>query len=337
MRALVTGGTGFVGRPLARRLLQDSWHVTLVTRDKNKVPRPDLEELDVIEADIGEPSAISSIAKACGPLDAVIHLAACLDYYGSEATYRTNVAGAGHVIAAAQRVSAGRFIYASSIEAVGPVAADEVPAPPDTPCRPISVYGASKAAAERLVLDAASSSFPAVILRIGNVYGPGHLSFVSDVAEAILTRNRLLEFLPVYAERYIHPIHNRDVTEGILAACRQDVPTSILTLGGEYVTVGRIFEITSRLLGRPLPQKPKSRADELFLMLRREYHRRGNGMDFITYLMAPSGRRIHRAYSMENTFRVLDLPPQVPLECGIADTLAWIRDERIIDTGNQEA
>jgi nucleoside-diphosphate-sugar epimerase len=337
MRALVTGGTGFVGRPVVRRLLRDSWQVTLVTRDVSRLSRPDSEGLDVIEADIADPTAVFSIAEACRRVDTVIHLAACLDYYGVKDTYRINVAGTGHMLEVTRRVSAKRFVYASSIEAIGPVGADEVPASPETPCRPVSAYGASKVAAERLVRQAASSGFPAVILRIGNVYGPGHLSFVSDVAEAILTRNRLLEFLPVYAERYIHPIHNRDVTEGILAACGENIPTSTLTLAGEYATVGRIFEITSRILGRPLPQKPRRRTDELFLMLRREYHRRGNGMDFITYLMAPSGRRIHRAYSMKETFQVLDLPPQVPLQDGIADTLAWIRNERIIDPGNREA
>jgi dihydroflavonol-4-reductase len=334
MRALVTGGTGFVGWHLVRRLLRDSWHVSLVTRDGRNLARPDSESLDVIEADVADPAAAPSIARACGSVDVVIHLAASLAYYDGRQTYTTNVTGTGNVLEVAKRAAAGRFVYASSIEAIGPVAAAEVPAPPDTPCRPLSAYGASKVAAEKTLLPAADAHFRIVILRIGNVYGPGHVSFLTDIAEAILTRNRLLEFLPVYADRYIHPIHNQDVTEGIIAACRQDVPTSTLTLGGEYATVGRIFEITSRILGRPLPKKPKRRIDELFLLLRREYHRRGNGMDFITYLMAPSGRRIHRAYSMEETLRVLALPPQIPLEDGIAGTLAWMRDERVIDPGN---
>ncbi len=337
MRALVTGGTGFIGRHLVGRLLRDSWHVILVTRDKSKLSRPDSANLDVLEADVTDPGTIVSIADMCRPLDAVIHLAASLDYYDARETYTTNVAGTGNVLELAKLAAAGRFVYASSIEAVGPVAAAAVPAPHDTPCRPLSAYGASKVAAERILLGAAAGHFPTVILRIGNVYGPGHISFVTDIAEAILTRNRLLEFLPVYADRYIHPIHNRDVTEGIIAACGQDVPTATLTLGGEYATVGKIFEITGRILARPLMQRPRHKVDELFLLLRREYHKRGNGMDFITYLMAPSGRRVHRAYSMEETFRALDLPFQIPLEDGIAGTLKWARDARVIDVGYGEA
>jgi farnesol dehydrogenase len=330
MHVLVTGATGFVGRGLVRRLVEDSWRVSLVTRNRSRVTiRSTL--VDIYEADVSNAASLATVADTCGRVDAVIHLAATMSYYDKQDTYATNVAGTANVLEIAKRLTAGRFIYASSIEAVGPVALAEVPAAPDTPPRPVSAYGASKVAAERLVIEAASNRFPAVILRIGNVYGPGHASFLSDIIEAIITRNRLLEFLPVYADRYIHPIHTRDVTEGILAACRPEVQTSTLILGGEYATVGSIFEMCSRMLGRPLPRRPKRMADELFLLLRREHHRRGCGMDFITYLMAPSGRRIHRAYSMEETYRALGLTDQVPLEEGAAQTLAWMREEGLVD------
>ncbi|MFH1221339.1 MAG: NAD-dependent epimerase/dehydratase family protein [Candidatus Eisenbacteria bacterium] len=329
MRALVTGGTGFVGSPLVSRLLQDSWQVSLITRDRRRVLQQGNDRLEVFDADVSDQGAISSIAQGCGRPDVVFHLAASLSYFDRKSVYRTNVIGTRNLLDLAVRTSAGKFIYASSIEAIGAVKRSEVPAPADSPTRPISPYGASKVAAEKLVAEAARRGLPAAILRIGSVYGPGHLNCITDIAEAILTRNRLLEFLPVYADRYIHPIYNRDVTEGLMAACRTDLPMATVVLGGEYATVGHIFEVCCQILGRPLAGRPKRKWDQAYLMLRREYHRRTNGMDLITYLMAPSGRRVHRAYSTDKTFQILDLADQVPLRTGIAETLAWVRNEKV--------
>jgi nucleoside-diphosphate-sugar epimerase len=165
-----------------------------------------------------------------------------------------------------------------------------------------------------------------VALRIGNVYAPYQLSFVSEIAEAIVQRNRLLEFLPIYADRYIHPVHNDDVTRGILAAYWSDAPSCVVTLAGEYATVGDLFQICAGFLGRQLTPRPRRRADEAYLLLRREYHRRIATSDFITYLMAGRGRRVHRAYSLEETRKALGFSPQVPLREGVTEALQQARE-----------
>jgi dihydroflavonol-4-reductase len=327
MNALVTGGTGFVGKPLVRRLLQDGWHVTLLTRDRERARDIDGGNLTVYEGDVSDSEATDRVARLANRFDAVFHLAASLSYFGErEELYRTNVQGTRNVLSLAIESRAKKFIYASSIEAAGPVTRKQVPASPDGACKPVSPYGVTKVLAERLVMSAARGHFPAAALRIGNVYGPDHLSFVSEIAEAILQRNRLLEFLPIYADRYIHPVHNDDVTRGILAAYWSDAPSCTVTLAGEYATVGDLFQICAEFLGKQIRPRQRRKTDEIYLLLRREYHRRSKTADFITYLMAGPGKRIHRAYSLEETRRALGFSPQVTLRNGVTQTLRRAKD-----------
>jgi len=338
MKAFVTGGTGFVGRPFVRRILREGWDVTLVTRNRQNAGALGDGNLTVCEADVADEKAMRRIALRGDRFDAVFHLAASLNYFGSrQELYKTNVQGTRNVLDLAMKTGAKKFVYASSIEAVGPVKRKDVPAPPHQPCRPISPYGEAKALAEQLVISAARRHFPAVVLRIGNVYGRGHFSFIVDIAEAILSRNRLLEFLPVYGDRYIHPVHNDDVTEGILAAHRCIAHAPTVTLAGEYATISELFRICADSLGKQVRIRERKRIDEVYLRLRCAYHRHRRHMDFITYLMAGPGKRVHRACSMDETRDVLGFTPQVSLKRGIADTLNWAREAGLLSSCAGEA
>ncbi len=327
MKALVTGGTGFVGRPLVRRLLADGWQVNLITRHPGGAESLSHRHLSLYQGDISDSEVTKRVAQSVGRCDAIFHLAASLEYFGDrKQMLQANVQGTRNVLDMARSAGVGKFIYASSIEAVGPVAKSQVPAPASIRCKPVSVYGRTKALAERLVLNTARGRFPAVALRIGNVYATDHLSFIGEIAQAIAQRNRLLEFLPVYADRFIQPVHNSDVTEGLLSAYRSSVADCALTLAGEYATVGGLFGTCAEVMGRRLALGPKRYADEVYLLLRREYHRRMATSDFITYLMAGRGRRVHRAYSLDETTHFLGYSPQVSLQEGVTEALCRASD-----------
>lgn len=329
MRAFVTGGTGFVGKPFVRRLLADGWDVTLSTR--NRAHAEALGEVRVVEGDLADAAAMARAAEGAEPFDVVFHLGAAMNYFGDPETLRVaNVEATRNVLDLAIRTGSKKFVYASSIEAVGTVA--EVPAPHDVPCRPVSTYGASKVLAEGVIREKAAGRFPAVILRIGNVYGTDQFSFLFDVADAILTRNRLLEFLPVYGKRRMQPVHNRDVTEGLLAAARSDVKgVETVTLAGEHASMEEMFRWSAEALGRTLHPRKPGRGDEIFLKVRHRYHRYRRQMDLITYIMAGRGKRVHRAYDLEHTYRTIGFRPSVPLRQGIHDFLAWTIQQGHVD------
>lgn len=334
MKVLVTGGTGFVGKPLVRQMLGQGWQVDLVTRRAQNAETLIGPGLTVHEGDASDRDAILAIARAAGGLDAVVHMAASLDFYGeAEKLHRINVQGTGNLLELASECGARTFVYASSIEAQGPVRRGEVPAPPGGRCKPVGEYGRTKVLAEELVRGAARGRFSAVLLRIGNVYGPDHYSFMVEIAEAILMRNRLLEFLPAYADRYIHPVHVDDVAAGVMAACRCAGPLHTVTLGGQYATVGELFGICARALGRPITPRARRLRDDVFLRLRRSYHRHCGHMDFITYLMSGPGSRVHRAYCIGEAEEALGFVPARTLKSGIADTLQWAARAGLLECG----
>jgi nucleoside-diphosphate-sugar epimerase len=94
--------------------------------------------------------------------------------------------------------------------------------------------------------------------------------------------------------------------------------------------VGELFRICSEIIGTRIRTREKKLIDDLFLRLRRQYHKHRKHMDFITYLMAGPGRRVHRAYSIEETHRALGFSPRVTLQRGIADTLHWAGEAGIL-------
>ncbi|MEA2384569.1 MAG: UDP-glucose 4-epimerase [Solirubrobacteraceae bacterium] len=179
MRAIVTGGAGFIGSNLVDALLDRGDEVTVV--DNLSTGR--VENLDGArrrgiafhEADITEAERLSKLFAGARP-DIVFHLAAQIDVRKSIADpawdASINVGGTINVLDAARRAGVARVVNTSTGGAIyGDV--DTIPTPETTPPRPMAAYGTSKLCAEtysgwfeRLY------GLSAVTLRYGNVYGP---------------------------------------------------------------------------------------------------------------------------------------------------------------------
>ncbi len=178
MRVIVTGGAGFIGTHLTRRLLADGHNVVVVDNLSNGLRENVPPEAMFVQADVTRREEIEPVfAKG---IDAVCHLAGQVSIIRSfsdpVADLRTNVEGTVKVLQQCLEHKVGRFLYASSMTAYGNC--DQVPTPEDEPCRPDSYYGITKHAAERFVHATAERpdlGFPfcATSLRMFSVYGPG--------------------------------------------------------------------------------------------------------------------------------------------------------------------
>jgi len=176
MKALVTGASGFIGRRLVRALARRGDEISCLVRPTSDT-RP-IRDLPVrfVVGDLGRPD---SLAGAVDGMDGIFHLAAVIQAVEGPAFETVNALGTRNLIEACLRASSRpkRFVFVSSIAAAGPSAPGKPLTEADEP-RPISAYGRSKLAAERIALDA-GTEMAVTVVRPPNVLGPGSKELAS--------------------------------------------------------------------------------------------------------------------------------------------------------------
>jgi len=181
MKALVTGGAGFIGSNLVDALLARGDEVTVVdnltTGRRVNLDGALANGAELVELDIREGEALSRLASEKRP-EAIFHLAAQIDVRKSLADpffdAGVNVGGTANVLEAARASECGRVVSISTGGAIyGEGAGQQLPLGEDAPIAPMSAYGQSKFAAEGYVsLFERLYGLSGVSLRLGNVYGP---------------------------------------------------------------------------------------------------------------------------------------------------------------------
>ncbi len=181
MRALITGGKGFVGQWLAAHLKSCGDEVAVID----------------VETDVADGAAVRRVMGDVSP-DAVYHLAA-LTHVGESwenpsQVLRVNVLGTAELLAAARAERAeAKVLVISSAEVYGVVTPEQLPLTEDTPTRPASPYAASKLAAEAVALQAwRGYGQPVIVVRPFNHIGPGQSPnfFVPALAKRIVEATR---------------------------------------------------------------------------------------------------------------------------------------------------
>ena len=225
-RALVTGGSGFIGSHLVDRLIRDGFEVAvvdnLITGDKDNLnSRASFHQLDICDPDLKK-------ALEAEPPDIVFHTAAQASVTKSVADPKTdatiNVLGTLNLLSICSNLGIKRFIYSSTGGALygNP---EEMPCPEIHPIRPVSPYGASKYAAEVYIRAfAESSGLKYTILRYSNVYGPrqdpfGAAGVIAIFAQRMLTNKKVTIFGSGEQERDF--VYISDVVEANLKAVEQ--------------------------------------------------------------------------------------------------------------------
>ena len=249
-RVLVTGGSGFIGRRLVRSLVKAGAEVTVL----DKQPFPDAE-ITTVTGDIRDESVL---ARAVQPgTETIVHLAAItsvVDSIGDPAgTYQTNVAATANLLELARAAGVKSFLLASTNAVVGnsgePVITER------SPLRPLSPYGATKAAGEMLLsCYAGVYGMTTCALRFSNVYGPGMLakdSFIPRLMRAAASGQGVQVRGDGTMMRDV--IHVDDVVAGIQAAWQAGHIGPVILGSGQSVSVLDMVEAARSVTGAALP------------------------------------------------------------------------------------
>ncbi len=178
MKALVTGGGGFLGRVIVQQLLEEGYAVRSFSRGSY----PWLEALGV-EISRGDLVEAEAVQEACQDCQIVFHVAAKAGIWGNkDAYYRANVTGTDNVISACRALGISRLVYTSTpsvvFEGRNLDGVDErVPYAQDYK----SAYPATKATAERMILAANDERLATVALRPHLIWGPGDTHLVPGI------------------------------------------------------------------------------------------------------------------------------------------------------------
>ena len=247
MNILVTGGAGFIGSHLVDRLIADGHSVAIVdvlaTGKRTHVnPGAALYEIDI------RSPALAAAFEAARP-EAVFHVAAHASVSESVRDpmhdAEVNILGTLNVLQQCAAYGVGRIVFSSTGGALYGEP-ERLPADEGHPVRPLSPYGASKAAAEAYVQTfCALSNIRYTILRYGNVYGPrqdpfGEAGVVAIFAKAMMEGQRPTIFGDGSHERDY--IYVDDVAQANVLALAQD-KNGVYNIGnGEGTTVLQVFD-----------------------------------------------------------------------------------------------
>jgi nucleoside-diphosphate-sugar epimerase len=182
--AFVTGGSGFIGGALIRRLRTDGWEVRALARSDRSAAR--LEDLgaEAVRGDLDDPASIRTGAEGC---ELAFHAAASTAEWGPwEEFERINVRGTRYAIDGCRDAGVRRFVHVGT-EAALLAGQPLINVDETAPLRPDSKghYPASKAMAERAVLEASGSGLETVVVRPRFVWGPGDTTVLPTLIEMI--------------------------------------------------------------------------------------------------------------------------------------------------------
>jgi nucleoside-diphosphate-sugar epimerase len=215
--AFVTGGSGFIGGALVRRLVAEGRDVRALARSERSAER--LRELGAapVRGDLDDPSSIRAGAQGCG---LAFHAAATvLDWGPREEFVRANVTGTENALRGCREAGVRRFVHVGT-EAALMVGQPLVNVDETVPLRPDSKahYSATKALAEQAVRAARSDGFETVVVRPRFVWGSGDTTVLPGIVEAV-KRGR---FAWIGGGRHLtDTTHVDNVVEGLLSGAER--------------------------------------------------------------------------------------------------------------------
>ena len=333
MRALITGGGGFLGAALARKLRERGDNVRVLGR--GFYAELEAGGIDCVQGDIADYEAVRS---ACDDRDVIFHAAAKVGLWGAfEDYYAVNVGGTKNVLRACLELGISKLVFTGSPSVVfhgGDVAGVDESAP--YPSRYDSHYSRTKAQAEEMVLASNYDKLATVSLRPHLIWGPGDRNLLPRIV-AKARSGRL--FRIGEDNKLVDTIYIDDAVHAHILAAIQLSPLSEISGKAYFLSAGDprpIWEIVGRLLaaaGLPPVKKRIPKGLAFFAARACEAAWRILGLPSeppLTRFLVSQLTTAHW-FDISAAKRELGWRPQVKIEDGMERTAHWIKATRPFD------
>jgi dihydroflavonol-4-reductase len=245
-KALVTGGTGFVGSNIALRLLERNWDIRILERPGAQRVLLEGGPFEFVSGDVLKPE---TLADAMMGIDVVFHAAGVVDYWrqGEECMYQVNVDGTRNVMEAALQADVDRVVHTSSTAAMG-IHPDNVVDESYTfnVDQERFVYGHSKFLAEEITLEYFRKGLSVVIVNPTTVIGPRDIRKVSSGVVIEVVNHAIPPLVPPGGMNVV-PIC--DAAQGHIEAALKGEPGQRYILGGENMTHYQLYKTIANVVG----------------------------------------------------------------------------------------
>jgi dihydroflavonol-4-reductase len=323
MTVLVTGGAGYIGGELTRRLLARGEEVRVL--DLKVDESSDLARLgaELLAGDIRSPGDVRRALKGC---DRLYHVAALFQMWQRDRRRYpdVNVEGTRNVLENALEMQVSRVVYTSSAVTIGEV--DGQLGKENTVHRGyfLSDYERSKHSAEGVALDLCQRGLPLVVLNPTTVYGPGQTTHMTGALARFL-RGRL----PLVVDAKLNFVYIDDVVEGHLSAMERGEVGRRYILGGENSSLVEFLSLGAEIAG--VSRRPRAvpgplvrvSAQVLDVVFRLSGRRPWVSLDearTASHSFIFDTRRAREELGLEWT----------PLRTGLERTVRWLRQEELI-------
>lgn len=324
MKVLVTGGTGFTGKALVKRLL-DEGHQVVALDYKEGIKTDELRNwgADVV---IGSVTDKNIVERCMNGVDVVQHLAAAFRELNvnEEHYYNVNVNGTINVLEAASRHKVRRLIYCSTCGVHGNV--ENPPADESAPISAADYYQQTKYEAEPFVNEYFEKGMKTVILRPAAIYGPGDPERFGMIFKRVAKGK-----FPMFGsgKTLYHPLYIDNLVDAHMLAMQEgkgDGEAYLIAdeeyLEIEYIVrqVAKAMEVDVRIPHYPV--MPLVIAGHIFEKLYKPF-----GLTPPIFPRRVDWFRQNRAFNIDKAKRDLGYQPKVAIAEGLRNTYLWYKQE----------
>jgi nucleoside-diphosphate-sugar epimerase len=247
MLVAVTGGTGFIGRHLIRRMIDSGHSVRLFTRNDHPPCNYLADGVQVYKSDLLH-AAVKDLSLILNGVDVLFHCAGQLnDARGMralhvDATKKLAEAAAGRI---------GRWVQLSSVGVYGPLQTGVITE--ETNMNPVGQYEITKSESDRMVVQMAQrGAFDYSILRPSNVFGPDMRNQSLFAMTAMIDRGMF--FFIGSRDASANYVHVDNVVQGLMLCAISEAASGRVYNLSDYWTLERFVGTIADALGRPLPR-----------------------------------------------------------------------------------